>query len=545
MKWRQLFIGNLLFILSMIFMAGCGSKKSGVEKATEAGILLRGNGTEPKTLDPHVATGVPENHIISSLMEGLIAYHLDDDTAIEPGMAESFETNEAGDVYTFHLRDAKWSNGDPVTAFDFDYSYRRVLTPELACEYVTMLFVVKNAERYYQSRADPKPGESPLNWEEVGFKALDNKTFQISLNAPMPYFPLMLKHYSWFPVNPRAIEAHGGMTSRNGEWMRVGNHVGNGPFRLKAWTTNQILEVEKNPDYWDADRVMLNGIRFFPIESADTEERLFKAGQLHIAFMVPLHKIDLYKEESPEQIRLDPYLGNYFYRVNVTREGPLQDKRVRRALALSIDRESLVKNVLKGGQTPAHFYVPGGIQGYQSQDFLSYDPAEARRLLAEAGYPGGQGFPKYSILYNTREDHKTIAETIQQMWKQTLGISIQIHNQEWKVYLDAQSNLEYDISRAGWIGDYVDPYTFLEMFTTGNGNNDTGWSNKRYDEIITQAPLAGDTEKRFAMLHEAEAILMDELPILPIYIYTRPFLIHPSVKNWHPKLMDNRNMKYI
>jgi oligopeptide transport system substrate-binding protein len=545
MKKHRLFTINLSILGTVLFLAACGSKKTDVEQATERGILLLANGSEPQTLDPHIATGVPENHIISSMLEGLIAYHPSDDTAIEPGMAESFETNEKGDVYTFHLRDAKWSNGDPVTAGDFVYSYQRILDPMLAAQYVTMLFVVKNAQEYHESLGNPDPNHTPMSWDEVGIKALDDKTLQIELIAPMPYFPLMLKHYSWFPVNPRAIEANGGKTSRNGKWFQVGNHVSNGPFRLKNWTTNQVLEVEKNPDYWDADKVKLNGIRFFPIESTDTESRLFASSGLHKTNDVPLSKIEEYKNNMPEKIHLDPYLGSYFYRVNVSRNDALSDIRVRRALNLSIDRESIVKNVLRGGQIPAYFFVPQGISGYTSKDYFKYDPEEARRLLAEAGYPDGKNFPTFDILYNTMEQHRTIAETIQQMWKNTLGIEIGIHNQEWKVYLDAQSSLDYDISRAGWIGDYVDPYTFLEMFTTGNGNNDTGWSNARYDELVATAPMAGNDKKRYAMLQEAEAILMDELPILPIYIYTRPYLLHPDVKNWKPKLLDNRNMKYI
>ena len=544
MKRSGFFAGLTPFIL-LGLTAGCGPKFKDVERAQREGILLRGNSTEPETLDPHVATGVPENQIISCLIEGLIAYHPNDDTAIEYGMAERFETNAAGDVYTFHLRDAKWTNGDAVTAWDFDYSYRRILTPELGAEYVSMLFVIKNAQRYFESRVTPKPGEQPLPWEEVGLKVLEDKTLEITLTGPMPHFPLMLKHYSWFPVNPRTIEAHGGMTNRDGQWFAVGNFVGNGAFRLKSWRTNQILEVEKNPDYWDADRVRLNGIRFFPVESADTEGRMFKAGQLHLTDNVPLHEIPIYRQKLPHLIRTDPYLGTYFYRINLTREGPLQDVWVRRALALSIDRASLVDNVLKGGQTPALFYVPRGIPGYAPKDFLRFDPTEAQRLMAEAGYPGGKDFPVLEILYNTREEHKTIAETIQQMWKQTLGINLRLHNQEWKVYLDAQSNFEYDIARAGWIGDFVDPYTFLEMFTTGNGNNDTGWSNERYDGLIASSIRTGQTSKRFALLEEAESILMDELPIIPIYIYTKTILLHPAVKNWNPKLLDNRNMKYI
>ena len=538
---NHVFTRSSLLVITLLALTGCEPRKTDVEIATERGILLWANGSEPKSLDPQVATGVPENHVISSLIEGLIAYHPTDDTAIEPGMAERFETNNAGNVYTFHLRDAQWTNGDPVTAHDFDYSYRRILNPALAGEYVNMLFVIKNAKDYYESQG----GENPLPWEEVGVKALNDNTLEITLVAPMSYFPSMLKHYSWFPVNPRVIEAHGGMTARNGQWYQPENHVGNGPFRLKNWTTNRILEVEKNPTYWDAKTVQLNSIRYFPIESQDSENRLFNAGGVHKTNEIPLHKIERYKAENPEVIRIDPYLGTYFYRVNVSRNDELADKRVRRALTLSIDRKSLVENVIRGGQIPAHYFVPQGIKGYSSQDYFKYDPEEARRLLAEAGYPNGEGFPHFEIQYNTSEQHKTIAETIQQMWKETLGINIGIYNQEWKVYLDAQSNLDYDISRAGWIGDYVDPYTFLEMFTTGNGNNDTGWSNPAYDKLIYGAPLAGDTERRYTMLNDAETILMDELPIIPIYIYTRFYLLHPLVKNWNPKLLDNRNLKYI
>ena len=541
MSRYRLFISTTLFLTAIFISTGCGPRKTDVEKATERGVLLIGNGSEPKSLDPQVASGVPENHIITSIMEGLIAYHPTDDTAIEPGMAERFETNQAGDVYTFYLRDAKWTNGDPVTAHDFVYSYQRILNPKLAAEYATMLFVIKGAQAYY----DTQLSEDPLPWESVGVKAIDDQTLEISLIAPMPYFPLMLKHYSWFPVNPRTIEEHGGMTSRNGLWFQVGKHVGNGPFRLKNWTTNQVLEVVKNPDYWDADTVKLNGIRFFPIESADTEDRLFHSGGLHKTYEIVLHKIEEYKQTHPDELRLDPYLATYFYRINVTRSNALADRRVRYALSMAIDRESLTRNVMRGGQFPAYYLVPPGIQGYPTTEYFKYDPEEARRLLAEAGYPNGEGFPTFDVLYNTSEQHKKVAETIQQMWKTELGIDIGLHNQEWKVYLATQTNLDYDISRAGWTGDYVDPYTFLEMFTTGNGNNDTGWSNARYDELVAKAPLAGNDKKRFAMLQEAERILMEERPIIPIYIYIKGYLIHPHLKEWHPKLLDNRNMKYI
>jgi len=535
----------LCLSLCALLLSACGEHKSQVDIATSRNTLIWGNGTEPKGLDPHLSTGVSENHIISSLLEGLIAYHPTDDTAIEPGMAERFETNERGDVYTFYLRDAYWSNGDPVTAGDFDYAYRRMLNPELGAEYANMLFVIKNAEAYYNSLAKSQPGKATMPWSEVGVKVIDDKTLQITLKASMPYFPLMLKHYSWYPVNPRTIEEFGGMTDRNGKWTRPENFVCNGPFTLESWKTNEIIIVKKNPNYWDADTVKLDAIHFLPIESADTENRMFRAGQMHLTNTVPLHALDDYRENNPDVLRIDPYLGNYFYRVNVVRDTPLKDPRVRRALAMSVDREALINNVLKAGQIPAYFFVPHGLEDYPNRNYFQYDPEQARNLLAEAGYPDGEGFPELSILFNTSESHKIVAETLQQMWKETLNIDFKPHNQEWKVYLDAQSNLDFDLSRSGWIGDYVDPYTFLEMFTTGNGNNDTGWSNERYDELIREAPNAPSPRTRLTMLAEAESILMKEMPVIPIYIYTRNFLIRPEVKGWNPKLLDNHPVKYI
>ena len=517
-------------------VAACSSGPPETEKAASEGILLFGNGTEPKGLDPHIVTGVPENHIISALIEGLVAYHPTDDLQSSPGMAERWEHNADFTRWTFYLRDAQWSNGDPVTAQDFVYSWQRALSPALGNEYAPMLYVIRNAERF-------NTGEL-TDFSQVGVKALDAKTLQVDLQGSTSYFPLMLQHYSFFPVNPRALEEHGGMTDRQSGWSSLDNFVGNGPFRLKKWVTNQVLEVERNPTYWDAKTVRLNGIRFFPIDNANAEETMFRNDRLHLTNTVFPDKIPVFRDSMPEKLQIDPYLGNYFFRLNVTRK-PLDDKRVRRALALALDKKLLVEKVTKGGQAPATGFVPQGIPGYEASEAVPFRPDEARRLLAEAGYPGGKGFPNIEIMINTSEAHRKIAEAVQELWRRELGINVGIYNQEWKVYLDNQSNLNYDISRAGWIADYVHPSTFIDMFTTGNGNNDTGWSNPQYDRLVEAARSAGTEDERIALMQQAEAILLDDMPIVPIYWYTRVYLKDPRVQGWYPKLLDNHPYKHV
>lgn len=530
-------IGKLLIALALAgAVAACNSGPPETEKAAREGILLFGNGTEPKGLDPHIVTGVPENHIISALLEGLVAYHPTDDLQSSPGMAERWEHNADFTRWTFYLRDAQWSNGDPVTAQDFVYSWQRALSPALGNEYAPMLYVIRNAEKF-------NTGEIS-DFGQVGVKALDAKTLQVDLEGSTSYFPLMLQHYSFFPVNPRAVEEHGGMTDRQSGWSTLDNFVGNGPFRLKKWVTNQVLEVERNPAYWDAKTVKLNGIRFFPIDNAAAEETMFRNNRLHLTSTVFPDKIPVFRENMPEKLQIDPYLGNYFYRLNVTRK-PLDDKRVRRALALALDKKLIVEKVTKGGQAPATGFVPQGIQGYEASEAVQFRPDEARRLLAEAGYPGGKGFPNIEIMINTSEAHRKIAEAVQELWRRELGINVGIYNQEWKVYLDNQSNLNYDISRSGWIADYVHPSTFIDMFTTGNGNNDTGWSNPQYDRLVEAARYAGSEDERIDLMQRAEAILLEEMPVIPIYWYTRVYLKDPRVQGWYPKLLDNHPYKHV
>ncbi|GAA0278459.1 peptide ABC transporter substrate-binding protein [Alteraurantiacibacter aestuarii] len=498
--------------------------------------MLIGNGSEPKGLDPHLITGVPEGTIVRTLLEGLVTPTQSDSSAVDPGMAESWESNADFTVWTFHLRDAKWTNGDDVKASDFVYSWQRILSPSLGSEYAEMMYVLKNGGAFHRGEI--------TDFEQVGAKAIDDHTFQVTLEGPTPQFLGMLTHTSFYPVNPRAVEEHGGMLDRQSGWSTLENYVGNGPFKLKSWVTNQIIEVERNPDYWDADTVKLNEIHFFPIDNVSTEESMYRNARLHLTNTVSSDKIPLFLEEMPDQMMIQPYLGAYFYRINVTRP-PFDDPRVRRALAISFDKQLLVDRVTQGGQAPATGFTPSGIPGYAAFETVQYDPEEGRRLLAEAGYPGGRGFPMAEILINTSESHRKIAQAMQAMWKDNLGIDVGIYNQEWKVYLDSQSSLDYDISRAGWIGDYVSPVSFLDIFTSGNGNNDTGWSNAQYDALIARARVAGSDQQRLDLLHQAEGVLLDEMPIIPIYWYTRVYLKDPRVRGWDPKLLDDHPFKHV
>jgi oligopeptide transport system substrate-binding protein len=531
---RIVFFLGVLAVISLL--PGCGRRQTLVEAGNRDQILQLGNGTEPQDLDPDIVTGVQEYHIMMALLEGLVVQDPVDLHPI-PGVAERWDISPDAKVYTFHLRtNALWSNGDPVTAQDFLESYKRILTPSLGSEYSYMLYVVKNAEAYNTNGI--------TDFSQVGFKVMDDHTLQVTLNDPTPYFLSLATHHSWFPVHMPTVKKYGDPYQRGNKWTRAGRFVGNGPFVLSQWRVNNVIEVTKSPTYWDRDRVRLNAIRFYPIESDDTEERAFRAGQLHVTETVPLAKIDYYKAEHPDLIKISPYLGTYFYRINVNKP-PLNDKRVRRALAMALDRQGIVDHITKGGQLPAFNFTPPGTAGYTFQHPISEDFAEARRLLAEAGYPNGKGMPPVEILYNTMESHRTIAEAIQQMWKTKLGVDARLVNQEWKVYLDAQRSQDYQVCRAAWIGDYADPNSFLDMWLTGGGNNETGWSNPQYDRLIAQAAATTDPQKRLEVFQKAESILMDEMPIIPIYFYTRVCLQRPDVKGWYPTILDNHPYQYV
>jgi len=497
--------------------------------------VLRVNvGAEVQDLDPHIVSGVPEHQVLSALFDGLT--DLDPETMEPvPAIAERWEVSDDRRVYTFYLReDAKWSNGDPVTAADFAYSWERILTPSLASEYAYLLFCIENAQEFNEGLVE--------DFDEVGVEVVDERTLKVTLGAPTPYFLALHYHQSFYPVHRSTIEAHGEMAERGTRWTRAENHVSNGPFRITEWRPAEYIRAVKNEHYWDADSVRMEGIQFFPISDALTEVRAFETGQLDMTHTMPLDKIAVYREEQPELLMVNPYLGVYFYRLNVTRP-PLDDVRVRQALSLALDRERLARDVLKAGEPPAFHFTPPDTAGYTPEARVDYDPERARQLLAEAGFPGGEGFPQVDLLYNTSEQHKTIGEAVQQMWKEELGIGIGLYNQDWKVYLSSTNQLDYDIARAAWIGDVVDPINFLELFTSWSGNNRTGWESETYDALLSQAYATPETEMRHLVLGVAEKELLEQLPVIPVYFYTTKYLKAERVKGFVPNILDYHKWK--
>ena len=524
-----------ILLATCVTLTGCGSSETNVVAGNKSGTLYWGNGTEPQSLDPQIATGVPEHHVISAVMEGLV---LKDRKTLEPrpGVAKTWDISNDGQVYTFYLREnAKWSNGDAHTVHDYVWSWWRALQTTLGNQYAYMLFPIKNAKRYYD-------GETS-DFSDVGVKAIDNRTLQVTLTNPTPYFLQLLDHYSLFPVHQATIEKFGRADERGTRWSYEGNLVGNGPYKLEEWKINRHITVTKNPYYWDEGNVSINSIVFKPVDNAVTEERMFRAGALHVTSSIPADKIAIYQEKSAPELKITPYLGTYFYRLNINTP-QLQDKRVRRALGMAIDRRQLVDNITKGGQIPAYTMTPPGTMGYFPESTLNFDPEAAKRLLAEAGYPNGEGFPPIEILYNTNEGHRKIAVALQEMWKNYLNIDIKLLNQEWKVYLATESAGDYQISRGGWIGDYVDPNNFLDMFLCNGGNNRTGWCNEEYDRLILEvAPSQSSHEQRLKIFQQAETMLLEDMPIIPVYTYTSIKLLHPSVRNFDDNILNQAMYK--
>ncbi|MBT8140583.1 MAG: peptide ABC transporter substrate-binding protein [Gammaproteobacteria bacterium] len=524
-------------VLCLVCIPACDLGPSNVEQGWQKKVLHLGNGTEPVDLDPHIVTGVTEHNIISALLEGLVSEH-PRTLAPMPGAARWWKISADGLRYTFKLQEnGRWSNGDALTAEDFVWSWQRVLSAELGSEYAYQLYPIRNARAYHQGQLK--------DFSKVGVRAVDNLTLEVELAHPTAYFLSLLAHFSTFPVHPNTVLLHGGMTQRGSHWTRPGNFVGNGPFQLQEWRLNYRITVTKNLHYWDAAKVDLNAIRFYPIDNVQTEERMFRTGVLHVASSLPPDKIQTYLQQASERISIDPYLGTYYYRFN-TQRPPLNDARVRRALSLAINRQLLVDAITKGGQQAAYSFTPPDIHGYSPpQGLVRFDVDAARQLLAEAGFPGGQGFPALELLYNTSDGHRRVAVAIQQMWKQALGIDIALSNQDWKVYLSRVQELDYDIARAGWIGDYPDPNTFLDMFVSEGGNNRTGWRSARYDKLIAAAASEPSNQKRMQYFYQAESELLEQSPIMPLYIYTRVQLKHPGVQGWWPNVLDHHPYKYV
>ncbi len=522
-------------ILTAALLAACTPRETPVARGDREQILHRGIGHDLADLDPALATQSSDYSVLSALFEGLVGEDPVDLHPV-PAVAESWDISPDHIVYTFHLRkDALWSNNDPVTAQDFVASWQRALSPELAADYASFLFVIQGAEAY-SKKLTP--------FSQVGLTAPDAHTLRVTLDHPCPYFLSLLTLPVFYPVNLHAIEAFGSATSRSTPWSRPDRLVGNGPFDLIAWHTGQEIVVRKSYTYWDHATVTLREIHFHGIDSLDVEERAFRAGQLHVTDALPPSKLDTYRNEAPSVLRIDPLLGTYFYRLNTSRS-ILGDARIRRALSLAVDRDAIAEKILRGGQLPARSLVPPGTAGYTSAAQLATDPDAARKLLAEAGYPGGKGLPPFELLFNNSESHRLVAEAVQEMWHRELGIDVRLLNQDRKSTLDARRAGSYQIMRDVWIADFVDPASFLDIFASDSGNNYTGWKNADYDTALFAAARETDPAARRALYQKAEAILLDAAPIIPIYHYAHVFLVQPSVKGWNPTLLDHHPYKYV
>lgn len=524
----------LLLIITFI-VSGCGGK-SPVEQGIEDQVLHISTNVEPESLDPAIATSTNTHRIIASLYEGLVS--ADPKTLEpEPGVASSWEISPNQKTYTFHFNpEARWSNGDPVTAQDFIYAYERTLNPKLGAEYATILYLIENAKAYHQKEI--------TDFNEVGVKALDDQTLQITITQPTPYFLSLLSKTAWFPVHPPTLEKFDARYNRNGQWTRPEHIVSNGPFKLKDWRAHERLSVEANPHYWDRETVRLNGIDFHPIDDINTEERAFRSGQIHVTSAIAFNKLNTYRKKNPESLNIAPYLATYYYTINTGRP-PLDDPRVRQALSMAIDREAITRNILGCDEDPAFCLTPPNAGGYNSSAKLKHSISEAQTLLAAAGYPNGEGFPSFHLLFNTQDNHRIIAEAIQQMWKKHLNIDVKLLNQDLKVCLSSRRNHDYDIIRASWIGDYNDPYTFLEVWLSNSSNNHAQWSNPEYDRLVKEGTQASSKEERFAKFQQAEAILLEESPVIPVHFYKSVYLKHPSVKSLTPNILNQQFYKYV
>ena len=507
--------------------------ESGAELA-ERQILRRGNGAEPQSLDPHKTEGVPEWNLHRDLYEGLTTGAADG--GVGPGVAYRWDISEDGLRYTFHLRDnARWSNGDPVTAHDFVYSLRRSVDPVTLSNYGIMLRPILNA-------AEVIAGELPP--EALGVRAIDDLTLEITLGSPAPYFLGVLNHSAAYPVHRPTVEQYGD------RWARPGRLVSNGAFMLQDWVMQSHIQLVKNPHYWDADNVRLDEVWFYPIENQSSELQRYRANELDMTYDLPYRQLRWIRENLADELVIADYLGVYFYGLNVTRAPFADNQKLRQALNLAINRERLTTQVTAAGEVPAYGFVPA-VQGYTQftpewADWTQAErEAEARRLYQEAGFSPERPL-RLQILYNTHENHRTIAVAISSMWNEVLGIQTELLNEEWKVYLETRrSKQTTQVFRAGWIGDYNDAFNFLELLHSESGMNDSGWNHPPFDALLASIAAERDPLLRAQYLRDAEGILIEEMPLIPIYFYVTKRLVKPWVAGYRSHIQDHIYSRHL
>jgi ABC-type oligopeptide transport system substrate-binding subunit len=590
---------GILALLASACVGACASPAAeseffGTLEPPEGQVLRYITGSEPESLDPHVATGQPESRIFMALYDGLTEY--DPKTTLPiPAIAERWDVNEDSSEFVFHLRRAaRWSNGEPITAHDFVYSFRRGLTPDTAARNAYMAYYILHAKGFNEGgvflrdpasgafvtekeiAGDPElrlvlPGDEaerqkaldanarlksvaagkeivPVRAEDIGVQALDDHTLRITLVQPAPFFVGMMAHQFFRVLHRPTIEKHGLL------WTQPENIVTSGAFRLAEWRPYDRLVVTRNPSYWDASAVRLDEIRFYPIVEANTMMNLYKAGEVDATYNHTVPPSWLPIITKMKDYMDAPEIAIEYYAIN-TRKRPMDDVRVRKAFNMALDKVALAefRVVVK----PLTAFTPEGIfPGYPQPRGDGFDPARARELLAEAGYRDASGnydagrFPVQGleILYNTNEIHRQVAEFVQQQWKQYLGVTVPLRNMEFRTYLAAKSNLEYTgFARSGWIGDYMDPYNFLELFSTPSlgSNNGTGWFEPAYLRMLNEANRTLDPAKRYELLAKAEAYMLEVQPVIPLMTRSTDWMKKPYVKGMYPNPGTQHAWKFV
>lgn len=513
-------ISSLITLFGVIGLTGCSPSAPDANDPEQT--LHMTFGAEPQSIDPHIIAGVPDKRIVAAIVEPLTG--LDPFTyEATPAAAERWEQSKDGLTYTFYLRkNAKWSDGTPVTASDFVFSWQRILSPGIASYYAQDYYAIKGAEAFNSGDTN--------DFSTVGITAVDDHTLEFTLIKPAPLFPKLMSGEHTAPVQPAAILKFGPLDDPVSEWTRPPNYISNGPFRLVSWEINKLIVLEKNEHYWDAENVKLDKIYAYPVEDLATEERMFRSGKIHIAYggRIPTEKVETYQREAPEKLKIAKMYGTYFYIFNNQVE-PFTDPDVRRAFAYALDRDSLTNKIAKGGKTPTNL-LSGPVPHFNPQSDITFDPQQAAEFLAKAGYPNGEGFPKITLLYNTDDLHRKMAVAAQQMWKQHLNVDVELENQEWKFFLDSRKNHTFTLARGGSISTFADPIDFLQSYMTGHGMNDAQYSNPEFDSLLEKALVELDPATRGALLEEAEELLLSEAAIAPVMNYTEIFLIAPEVK---------------
>ena len=535
-----------MFIAYLFLLVACSSEEP-IENTSDSNItgesisqsvdqvLRKGNGAEPQTLDPHKAEGVPSSNILRDLYEGLITEA--PDGSLTPGAAKKWDISPTGTVYTFQLRkEAKWSNGEPITARDFVYSFRRSVDPATGSKYSQILSSILNAE-------DIIKGVKPV--ETLGIKTLDKYHLEITLKAPTPYFLGLLTHSTTYPVYQPAVEKYGG------KFARPGNLVSNGAYRLDEWVVQSHVTLQRNPEYWNDSETTINKVTYYVIEDQSSELRRYRAGEIDWTETIPLGETAWIHKNLGGELKISPYLGTYYYGLNLTKP-PFKDNRaLRAALSMAIDREIITEKISGLGEIPAYGWVPPGIIDYTAQSFEFRSMkrqrrlAEAKRLYRKAGY--SENNPLHiELRYNTSENHRKIAVTVAAMWKKALGLTTELVNEEWKVFLKNRKQKQVtQVFRAGWIGDYNDAYTFAELMYSSHGINDVGYQNPHYDQLLAKASLEQQPAKRRLLLEEAERILLSDHPIIPIYFYVSKSLVKPYVSGFVGNVVDHHHTKHL